>query len=176
MHIPPPSPKRQCWFSTVSLLPSTLNAGGVGFRNVHVRYSALKQRGLFFRVYRSQVFAFEGILSVAHHLWLLTCSSPIVVLHKWVSSMGVVSCMLNCSLGRSSVVRRVSYVIQVGDRIGLHRTVNEPPSSRTSDLEPFEPQAQGFEDKAFENLGCASTHYTHRRRVYVNIVYVARRR
>ena len=71
---PPLSPKLQCWFSSMSRLPPTLHSRGVGFINVHVRYLALKQRGLFFRVYRSRVRAFEGVLSTAHHLWLLTCS------------------------------------------------------------------------------------------------------
>ena len=45
---PPPSPKFQCWFSSLSRLPPTLNSRGAGFLNVHVRYLALKQRGLFF--------------------------------------------------------------------------------------------------------------------------------
>ena len=72
---PPPSPKLQCWFSSVSRLPPTLNSRGAGFINVDVRYLVLKQRGLFFRVYRSRVHVFECILSTAHHLWLLTCSS-----------------------------------------------------------------------------------------------------
>ena len=72
---PPPSPKLQCWFSSVSRLPSTLNSRGEGFVNLDVRYLVLKQWGLFFRVYRSQVCVFAGILSAAHHLWLLTCSS-----------------------------------------------------------------------------------------------------
>ena len=72
---PPPCPKLQCWFSSVSRLPPTLNSRGAGFVNVDVRYLALKQRVLFFRVYRSQVRVFEGILPTAHHLWLLTCSS-----------------------------------------------------------------------------------------------------
>ena len=71
---PPPSPKLQCWFSSVSRLPSTLNSRGEGFVNLDVRYLVLKQWGLFFRVYRSQVCVFAGILSAAHHLWLLTCS------------------------------------------------------------------------------------------------------
>ena len=91
---PPPSPKLQCWFSSMSRLPPTLTSRGAGIINVHVRYLALKQRGLFFRVYRSRVLAFrrrfvhrpsfrvyrsrvrafEGVLSTAHHLWLLTCS------------------------------------------------------------------------------------------------------
>ena len=72
--------------------------------------------------------------------------------------MCVVSCMLHCPLGSCSVVHGVSYVIEVGERVGLHRTVTGPRSSCASDLERCEPQAQGFEDKTFENLGCASGH------------------
>ena len=71
---PPPSPKLQCWFASVSRLPPTLKSRGAGFINVDVRYLVLKQRGLFFRVYRSRVRVFECFLSTAHHLWLLTCS------------------------------------------------------------------------------------------------------
>ena len=54
------------------------------------------------------------------------------------------------------VVRRVSCVMDVSDRVGLHRTVNGPSSLRTSDFERFEPHAQGFENKCFEHVGCAS--------------------
>ena len=63
----PPSPKLQCWFSSMSRLPPTLNSRGAGFINVHLRYLALKQRVFFFRVYRSRVRAFEGVLSTSHH-------------------------------------------------------------------------------------------------------------
>jgi hypothetical protein len=64
---PPPSPELQCWFASVSRLLPTLNSRGAGFINVDVRCLVLKQRGLFFRVYRSRVCVSEGILLIAHH-------------------------------------------------------------------------------------------------------------
>ena len=52
--------------------------------------------------------------------------APALVLHTRVSCMCVVSCMLRCPLESCSVVHGVSYVIEVGERVGLHRTVTGP--------------------------------------------------
>ena len=91
---PPPSPKLQCWFSSVSRLPPTLNSRGAGFINVDVRYLVLKQRGLFFW-FTGLGFMYSNAfcpLPIAYG----SSPAPALVLHTCVSCMRVAPCMF-CS-------------------------------------------------------------------------------
>ena len=99
---PPPSPANQCWFSSMSRLPPTLNSRGAGFINVHVKYLALKQRGLFFGFT-----GFGFVYSKAFCQPPITYGSlpaPASVLHTCVSCMCVAPYMF-CSPSVCSTTR-----------------------------------------------------------------------